>query len=176
MRGLALAALVVLTLGAATARADSAVPAGFTLDAPFSAAASFVAGKPDSVYCAPTQAAIVAVSAGEVPDVLGVTPTVGGTVIFLAPKVCVLLHQWEAGKKPSNLYGVAVSIETVAHEAEHTTGIRDETDADCAALKVMPAVALKFFPTRGRETLHRMMADAWKSHTTAPRIYRAHAC
>lgn len=176
MRGLALAALVVLTLGAATARADSAVPAGFTLNPTLSKPAAFVAGKPVTVYCAPSAAAIDLTVSSSAQNVQGVTPVVGGNVIYLSPLTCSFANAWLAGKKPKNLYGVAVALQTIAHEAEHTAGISDETDADCASLKAMPAMVLKFFPLRGRETLHRMMADAWTAHGTKSAVFKEHAC
>lgn len=176
MRTLVLLVAVAALAGAGTAAADTQVPAGFVMSARLSAPASFVAGKPVSVYCAPTQAAIVAVSVGAVSDALGVTPAIGAPVAYLSPQVCSFLNNWLSGKKPSNLYGLAGSIETLAHESEHMRGIRDETDADCAALRAMVPMVTRYFPLHGRTTMHKLMGDAWSFHSGSSAEYTAHPC
>lgn len=171
----ALVVMVALLGVAGTASADAA-PAGFWQSARLAPASTFVAGKSMTVYCAPTQAAIDATVSPTATNILGSTPTVGGDVTYLAPVVCAYLHAWLNGKKPSNLYGVAVAIETLAHEAELGRGINDETSATCAGLKAMPQMVTQFFPLKKRESLHDIMGDAYRFWATQSAVYHAHPC
>lgn len=171
---LGVATALVALCWAGSASAD--VPAGFRLNVRLAPAASFVAGKPVSVYCAPNAAAMNALAGPGAYDTQGYTPVIGGNVIYLSSLTCSYLDAWLNGKKPGNLYGVAGSMQTIAHEAEHTTGIRDETDADCASLKAMVPMVTRFFPLKKRITMHDLMGLAWLGHDHTPAVYREHAC
>lgn len=152
------------------------VPPGFREAPQFEPAASFVAAKPVHVYCALTAAVINATVGANASDVQGATPVIGGNVIYLSPLTCAFLNAWRNGKKPKNLYGVAGSLQTLAHESEHAKGIPDETDADCASLKWMVPMTRKFFPLRKRITMHNLMAIAWEMHYAKAPEYREHPC
>lgn len=152
------------------------VPAGFKEAPQFEPAASFVAGKPVRIYCAPTQAAINATVGPEAVNVQGAT-YIGGDDTYLSPQTCGFLNAWLRGKKPSNLYGVAGSLQTLAHEAELAKGIDDETNADCASLKTMVPMVTRYFPLKKRITMHDLMALAWQIHYAKDQsVYGTHPC
>lgn len=173
--------LIVIVVAAAglllAAPSSGAAPTGFWANKRLTPAASFVSGKPVVVYCANTQAALeaLAASADTVPDLQGLA-TVGGDAIYLSPLTCAYLDAWLNGRNVKNQYGVAGSMLTLAHEAEHTHGVSDETDTDCAALYAMPQMVVKFFPLLKRESLHDLMFDAWRGHSTKPPQYQTHPC
>lgn len=173
MGRVAAAALVAAVVcGTATA----AAPAGFWTNGKLAPAASWVAGKQVTVYCASTVDALKSTVVGEaIPDLQG-TAIAGDSVINLSPLTCSYLDAWMNGKKVKNLYGVAGSMLTLAHEAEHAKGMSDETDTDCAALHALPRMVAKFMPLRQRETLHDLMFDAWRGHSTKSAAYQTHAC
>lgn len=131
-----------------------------------------------TVYCAKTIGTLEAMNeaaAATVPDLQGLAP-VGGSVVYLSPLTCAYLDAWQNGKKVKNLYGIAGSLLTLAHESEHAKGVADETDADCAALHAMPRMVTRYFPLRKRESLHDLMFDAWRGHSTKAAIYQTHPC
>lgn len=153
-----------------------AAPPGFKANPRLSAPASFVAGKPVTAYCAPTAAAMNATVSPTAVDVQGATPIIGGNVIYLSPLTCAYLDAWLNGKKPSNLYGVGGSMETLAHESELARGITDETAATCAGLKAMPTMVTKFFAPKKRTTLHVLMGFATAYWNAQSDVYHAHPC
>lgn len=170
---------VMLAAGAVAASNTSAASTGFWANAKLAPAAASVAGKKVSVNCFTTRAAFVAfVAASDNPvaDVQGFVPVTGGTVMYLSPETCAYLDAWLNGKKVANLYGVAGSMLTLAHEAEHLKGLADETDTDCAALRALPRMVTKFFPLKGRESMHDLMFDAWRGHSSKAPQYQTHAC
>jgi hypothetical protein len=68
------------------------------------------------------------------------------------------------------------AIETLAHEAEHAKGVGDESEAECAALKVTAEVGIRFFGLRGqRRFLRDMLTVAWRQHRALPAAY-THLC
>lgn len=170
-----LVALAAAGVLAGTALAtDIAPPAGFTLSAPLSKPASFVAGKPAKVYCADTQAHFNAADGQYTGMVLGAGfSQIGGGQTFMAPWVCVYLNRWLA-KKPLTRQHLAQALVTTLHEAEVEKGTSDESLADCQALAIMPTVVKKFFPLRGVYTIHDLMRDAWDGHADQPPVYLTH--
>lgn len=168
--------LVALVAAAVLSGAAVAAPAGFWVNTKLANPAAFVAGKPLAVECASTQAAINETVSPTAANVLGATPVIGGGEVYLAPVVCAYLDAWLNGKKVANLYGVAVSMETLAHEAELARGIADETSATCAGLKAMPQMVTRFFPLKKRESLHDVIGDAHRFWATQGPAYHAHAC
>lgn len=133
-----------------------------------------------TVYCAPTQAAINATvdpkydTAGM--PIQGATPVIGGNVIYLSPFSCANLLAWNTKSKRIVLYNFAVSLETLAHEAELTAGVDDETTATCKAIPEIPRVVARFFPLRKRESLHDLMGDVHAVWMSQPAMYHAHPC
>lgn len=166
----------VLAAALITAGSASAAPPGFWTNTRLAKAASWVAGKPVTVDCAFTQAAINKTVSATAADILGATPTIGDGEIYLAPVTCGYLDAWLNGRKPANLYGVAVSLETLAHEAELARGVADETSATCAGLKTLPQMVTRFFPLKKRESLHDVIGDAYRFWGTQSSVYHAHPC
>jgi hypothetical protein len=175
MKGLIATAVAGTVLFVAAASAGAAPP-GFWRSARLAPAATFVAGKPVAVYCAPTQAAINQTVSADATSVLGATPMIGSNEIYLAPITCAYLNAWLNGKKVANLYGVAVAMETLAHEAELARGSGDETTATCLGLRAMPKMVTKFFPLKKRESLHDLIGDAYSFWETQSSLYHAHSC
>lgn len=142
-----------------------AAPPGFFPAPKLQPAASSVAGKPVKVWCAKNGAIWHAVAS---PDATGYVPIVGGHEMWLSNLACANLHAWLNGKNPPNSEAVAGSMLTLGHEAEHLRGERDEAMTDCAALRAMPAMVRKFFPLKGRISMHDLMALAWDYHDRYP--------
>lgn len=173
---------VVLTLVTAVVAlsvagvASGAVPAGFKANVRLSKPVTWIAGHLVTAYCAPTQAAINAAVSPTATSVAGATPVIGGKVIYLSPLTCAYLAAWLNNKNPSNTYGIGESMETLAHEAELAKGISDETSATCAGLKIMPSMIAKFFPLKGRQSLHILMGYAYDAWNGQSAVYHAHPC
>jgi hypothetical protein len=170
--------LVVSVLAAAltAATAASAAPTGFKAMPRLAAPVSSIAGKPVTAYCAPTQAAINQTVSPTATNILGATPTIGGSEIYLSPLVCANLIAWQKGSHRIVLYSFALSIETLAHEAELAAGISDETTATCKAIPKIPRLIAKFFPLRKRESLHDLMGDVHYFWMSQSPVYHAHPC
>lgn len=175
MKGLiaTIAGVGVLLVAATSVGAE---PPGFWENKRLEPAASFVAGKPATVYCAYKQATIDAAVSATATNTVGATPVIGGGVIYISPAACAYLNAWLNGRKVANLYGVAVSMETLAHEAELAGGVADETTATCVGLKRMPQMVTRFFPLKKRESLHDLMADAYDAWAQQSSAYHAHPC
>ena len=170
------AALVVLVvlISVSTAAADvQPVPAGFTPNVALSRAASFVAGKPVTDYCAATieqfNTAAIAATGWENPNGSGYS-YVGGTQSFFAPWVCSALNRWNA-HKVIDLRSFGAAQLALVHESELLSGVSDESVADCKGLAVMPKVIAKFFPLKKRATWHDVMGWAWSAHDDQPEQY-----
>jgi hypothetical protein len=166
-----LVAVAALSLVSAAA-ADVPVPAGFAPSARLSAPASFVAGKPASVYCAATMAAYEAadLAAFGSPGGGAAYTYVGESRSFLSTWVCSYLNRWLAGR-PVTRYHLAAALVVLTHEAELERGVADESLADCAGLAVMPKVVRQWFPLRGVYSMHGVMGDAWLVHDREPSVY-----
>lgn len=168
------AAAAAIGAGASAAGA----PAGFWTNTRLSKPASWVAGKPVTVYCARTQAAIDATvdpSYNTEGQPIQGSTVPGGDEIDLSPLTCAYLDAWLNGRRVV-LYNFAVAVETLAHEGELASGISDETTADCKAIPRIPRLVTRFFPLRKRETLHDLMGDVHDAWMSQPAIYHAHPC
>ena len=156
--------LLVLALLVVAPAAHAAAPR----EAPaLEPAASWAAGKPIKVICAP----LVADShenGSAVPRSSYIT--VDGQYL------CPALLRRLAGRT-ADVGWLDDAMFALAHEAEHARGFADETAADCAALKVLPVMASRFFGYRLRSReLHDLMAVAWDSHNSGPPEYHARPC
>ena len=137
-------------------------------------AASSAAGKRVSVFCAATRADMAAVS-GVASAPLGFTAYPGAPRFDLSPQVCGPLADWLASRSV-DVYQVAFAILVLAHEAQHSRGIWDETDATCKALGLMPALVRRYFPPHGRATVREMLDDARAARLALGDAYNAHPC
>lgn len=165
-------ALLVLA-GALAAPAAAAAPEGFTSAPRFSEAASFVAGKPITVWCAPdveTWASYLTAHgyAGKVAN--GITET-GSSGTMFSPVVCSSLRKKLNGVPVTNDY-FAPSLLTLVHESIHARGTRDEGLTDCAAVHEMARVAVKYFGVKAGKQLRAVMAAAWSYRDRQPAAYR----
>lgn len=135
------------------------------------AAASYVAGKPVSVWCADSREAWTAlvVPFGGSPNANGFS-FVGGTEAYFSVPVCDELLEW-----PRTSLGRGVL--TLSHEATHLRGVRDESATECAALAFVPAVASGWYVTRDYFenmtpwVLRDVVDAAWASHRALPPAY-----
>lgn len=138
-------------------------------------AASFVAGKPVTVYCATSLAGwnrFVA-AATDTTDVIGLAMP-GTSTMRLSPLVCQVLGLFGNGGKtpPTAEEGLADAIETVTHEAIHLRGESDEGITDCDAMHEMPRVAVRFFHVASGIRLRTLMAAAWVYHRSKSAPYK----
>jgi hypothetical protein len=109
-------------------------------------AASFVAGKPVSVYCEYSWSAWLKFFADRGRDgstVNGYT-NINSPVVYVSPAVCETLHGL-IGQRDIGAYHAALALLTLAHEAQHQRGVLDEGAADCAALAQVGALAVSYF-------------------------------
>lgn len=163
-----------LLLAAVVALAFSA-PASAAPD--FSAAprlatpASFVAGKTVSVECAASDAAWARYLASVGYDGVANGLTVFGTAeTKFSPIVCSSLRRKLAGKVvPNNLF--APSLLALVHEAVHLRGVLGEGETDCAAVREMPRVAVRYFGVKAGKQLRAVMATAWAYRKQQPPEY-----
>lgn len=158
------AVLLVAVCAAVAASTVAAAPAGFYEAVKLEPAASFVAAKPVKIWCATSSAAFAAAAEASSirSDVVGFA-SVGGTEAFFAGRACANLTAY-LNKRPVVMDDYAVSLVILAHEATHLSGVRDESETDCAALHAMPAMLRRFFVARGTYTVHNVMAAAWAVH------------
>lgn len=165
---LAVSAALVLV---GTAAADVA-PAGFKESPRLEAAASFVAGKPVTAWCASTTGAFAAAAASATgnPATAGFVQAVGAAQAFFPPRVCATIVAY-LNKRKVEEYDLAAWLLTLAHEATHLRGVSDESETDCAALHVMPTMIRRFFEPRPGYTVHDLMAYAWDVHNREPPTY-----
>lgn len=174
-RRLVVVATALVALCCATAaRADvQPVPAGFTANAALSKAASYVAGKPVTDYCADSTkdfntAAITATGIAN-PGGAGFSKP-GDTRSFLTTWVCSYLNRW-LEKKPVARLHLAAALLTLGHEAELLSGVTDESVADCKAMALMPQLVARFFPLRKAYKLDDLMDDVRYAHSAQPPVY-----
>jgi hypothetical protein len=149
-------------------------PVGFHGSPRLAPAASFVAGKPVTVWCADTQYDWN----GYLDSVYGNHDTVSGSTYpgssdeRLSPEVCATLTPAAKATKPvAPTARLGAAILVVTHESIHARGEADEGVTDCAAFHEMPRVAVKFFHVRSGKDLRRLMSYvvAYRS-TSAPQF------
>lgn len=158
---------------AAFALCGAASAGGFTRARTLEPAASFVARKPVTVWCAKSPAswrAYVNATNGPESQAHGLSVP-GSSVMHLDPALCLPLL---AQLKRQYVYPPAlpVVIHGLTHEAIHLRGETDEGVTDCDAMHEMPGVAVRFFHVTPGKKLRALMAGAWKGYHAAPTIYR----
>lgn len=125
----------------ATSAAASNWPSG-RLDS----AASAVAGHPVQVWCEDNWGDWIHLG-----DDVGVdfSYLMGFTfpsepIVFINPAHCETLHALETGLQVG-AYHSSLALLTLAHEAVHQRGVRDESVTDCTALPLVPGLASNYF-------------------------------
>jgi hypothetical protein len=151
---LVLAAVVALVI-AAPALAASEAPS-------LEPAASWVAGKPVKVFCSQEHAG-AGWTGWTIP---------GSSSVYVDDGVCVVLLSRLARTDDVTVYTLAESLETLAHEAMHASGLADESATDCAALKRLPGMVSRFFHFSTWRSRHDLMYAAWQVHVGLPPEYR----
>jgi hypothetical protein len=164
MKLFVIASAVIALAGAAVARADTQVPAGFYNSVRLAPAAAFVAGKPVTVLCAKTASDWQ--QQGGRADSYGLTFP-GDNVVKLAPAVCRFLRATVV-----NPDGFGASLLVLVHESIHARGESDEGVTDCDAVHEMPRVAVKFFGVKAGKQLRAVMYNAWNLRGREPPQYR----
>lgn len=159
--------LVVLVL------VPSASAAGFYEAKRLEPAASFIARKPVTVWCANNPAAWSAWLAANndlALDVIGATYP-GTSETHFSPILCanLVLQLTDGGEGYTAL---APSIKTLTHESILMRGETDEGTTDCDAMHEMPGVAVRFFKVKAGKQLRTLMAAAWAWHEKEPLVYR----
>jgi hypothetical protein len=147
-------------LFALAALVAAVAPVGFHSSPRVAPAASVVAQKPVTVWCADsayTWNQFLDATYGNHNPARGSTAP-GSSEEQLSPGVCTALAKAAASKLrvvPTATLGV--SILTLVHESIHARGERDEGVTDCAASHEMPRVAVKFFHVRAGKDLRTLM-------------------
>ena len=165
-------ALAVVAFGVSVSVAAAEVPAGVTYEPVISARAGYVAGKPVTIYCAPTQAvwqAIIAAT-GDVPPggiANGITPTIGGTVSYLAPQTCAPIHA-RLKKRAVNLKALGASLDILTAEGLR---LRGETNGElgngqtaCDALAILPGFLVAHWGFRKNSSAYNRVMHGARAH------------
>lgn len=154
--GLFIAAIVVVA-------AKAQPPAGFRESARLEVPASFVAGRPATVWCAPNMDAWgAAVLAGGVQTkntdmVRGLSHIAAGEIL-LPPSGCAVLERWTPRSRVT--IDFATALDALVHEATHVSGLRDELVTECLARKRVAEVAIRFFGFKPRTAkIRELVAD-----------------
>ena len=144
--------------------AHAAAPAGFYKSVVLAPAASFVAGKPVTVYCANSEYDWQQYGGTGSEHGLAVP---GSSVIKLDPDVCRLLRATTIKD------GFGASLLVLVHESIHARGEKEEGVTDCSAVHEMPRVAVKFFHVKAGKQLRAVMANAWHYRAGETAVYRS---
>lgn len=157
-----------------TAAVIAAAPPGFYESRVLEPAASYVAGKPATVYCAATVGDWRTYAEREASTLAANGLTyVGSSESALAASVCAPLRQ-ELRHKHVKTAVLADAMLALTHEAVHQSGVRDESETDCHALALLPTVAHRFFGfAYHRGPLRALVAAAWKAHREKPAVFRS---
>jgi hypothetical protein len=178
LQGAARALFAVVAVSAAFApglagAARTGAASGFYEARVLEPAASYVARKPITVWCAPTTAVWQSWSAeATLVDGANGSAAVGGSDIHLSHDVCPSLRGAIAGV-PQYVPTLSATIEVLTHESIHARGTRDEGITDCDSMHEMPRVAVVFFHVRPGAQLRALMAAAWTYHREAPPQYQS---
>jgi hypothetical protein len=147
--------------------------------------AALVSGGPANVRCAHVDEWAVDPFASDT-GIRGYTRwTAGGPqYAVLSPRACIgvlLLVLDPVGDTASALNGglptlslTASGLHVLAHEAGHLSGLRDETDAECAGLRAVPAILATLRVPRGRA--QRLTTEIALLHRGLPPEYQRHPC
>lgn len=133
-RALLCAVVLALALVGTASAANDPSPA---LDA----AASAVAGKPVTVWCETDWSAWsnLTSQAGYTPDGAEAFTYFDTPVVYASPGVCATLHLIRKALP----FTAADALLALAHEATHQSGVVDEGETDCAALRQVAATAVR---------------------------------
>lgn len=95
--------------------------------------------------------------------------------IALYPLVCQGIKATTARGALSDyqLYLIGLGSMVLLHEASHASGIYDETDAQCAAMRLVPRLLARFLSARNARLA---LAHAREDNRAMPTEYRAHPC
>jgi hypothetical protein len=160
---IALAALVLVSATSASASA----PAGFNEAVKLEPAASFVAAKPVTVYCANSEYTWEQYGGTSTEHGLA---TPGSSEIKIDPDGCRYLRTALNMHKIPDGFGAALLV--LVHESIHARGETDEGITDCDAVREMPRVAVKFFGVKAGKQLRAVMANAWRYRGGESAAYR----
>lgn len=171
-----IAVLAATAAAAASAPLDAAATpsTGFHRVRALEPAATYVARKPVRAWCTKTYLgwdAYMHRVMGDSPVPNGLA-TAGADDLYVAPLECDnLLFATRTASVAAILPALAGPIETLTHEAIHLRGEADEAVTDCAAMRTMGAVAVRYFHvTRGAE-LKKLMTAAWAYHRSGRAVY-----
>lgn len=164
---------MLAVLLAATAAPVQAAPVGFRESARLQPIAAGLAERPVFVRCATSESAWAAMLAPwDLPagvDALTFPDNAGS---YLAPRTCRELEGWLRGKSAPTPQRLGVVVLSLVHETMHLRGVDPEAEAECAALRAMPAVLRRWFGIKRAVTLRAVMNAAWANHRTKPVAYR----
>ena len=148
-------------------------PEGFRESVRLEPISSAVSGKPTFVLCARTDSAWQAKLSPwpylRAADAITFHDEDGS---YFARLTCQRLEGWLRGKNAPTPAELGRAVLSLVHEANHVRGVIDESDADCAALRQMPAVLKRWFGIKRAKTLRAVMNAAWADHRAAPAVYR----
>lgn len=156
------------------ASARVAAPAGFYEAWVLEPAASFVARKPITVWCAKTTASwrrYLTATSGTTSEAHGLAVP-GSDRMHLDFAACSPL---KAAWRGERVYVPTLSdvLAILTHEAIHLRGEVDEGVTDCAAMHEVPGVAVRFFHVAAGKKLRALMKEAWIGHASQGLAYRS---
>jgi hypothetical protein len=111
--------------------------------------ASYIAGRPATVWCADSQAAFEAAEPRNIPSQATGFAHPTTAEAFLRPETCATLERWLHAPqrwKPSSIF--ADSLPVLVHESVHTRGVTDEHATECETLRRTAEVAIRWFGFR----------------------------
>lgn len=149
-RGLTAGAATALALAAA---ASAAPPDGFYQSKPLTVRAAKISGKPIAkVYCARTVArwdSFVMIETGDSGWGVNGLTNIATRETALAPHVCRNLENHLRGRAIRDR-PFSWALHTFVHETLHIVGIRNERVAECRSLRMLSAVARRYFGVKNR--------------------------
>jgi hypothetical protein len=118
------------------------------------AAASSVAGRALTVRCETDQAVWDAETGGHpTPGHIIGGYYSGGSTVHVGPWVCLRLHSALGQRGSVPLSELAEAMHTLAHEAIHAQGVKDEGETDCKSVGLVDEVAVGWFGFTRTETV-----------------------
>lgn len=141
--------------------------------------ASEIAGRPVEVRCMhqdewappnPTWLAYTWFNGDGSPAYVALSPQVCWSLILLAvdPDKKLGAHMLSSGNAKA-VWEQGSAVLLLAHEAVHMTGVRDESNAECAALSHTDRVILRFGAT---SRIDQLRTDVQAAHALAPPEYK----
>jgi hypothetical protein len=110
------------------------------------------------------------------PSILGYV-YLGHRVVNLSPRVCGLLDRIAyRGERPTG-YLAAAAVDTLAHEAIHVAGVRNEARTECYAMQLTRATAIGLGAGSGYAiALARVLWEGYDEYGAANPDYHTPAC